>query len=861
MLSVRGMTTSLHERLEDYDRRLRSMQWELAELKLALRNQEAPVQEPQPIPAPVPPPPRPAAKVPTAPRQPRRDIDLSDLLGARALAWTGGIVTLLGILFFFVLAVNRGWIGPVARVGLGGSAASLIFLAGLELRRRYGEMHSSLAAVGAGIAGGYVTLLCADALYHLIPDAVALVIAAGIGAVGLATALAWKSELIAGIGLLGAALAPVAVAAQGGQSPVGVAFAAIVLAAIVVVATRQRWLALLIAGTAATWPQLMALVGNNSEHATWWLLLLIGLYAAAYLGACVEWHLRWDAPALRKVSPAFAAVSAFTATSVTNLYSSDLHSGLALLPVVVGYAALAGALWSKRNLSSLLAAVALVVGTAAAAYLASGQSLAYAWAAEAAALAWLARRTRESRFQLWAFAYFGLALLHIAAIDAPPRHLFAEVPHPARGALTVVALAAAALAIARLARVRRRRARSRFEAVLRQLQGNQRRVREVALSSAPVLTAYAAALGLVQLFGFDWGHVAVSAVWAAAGLAIVLGSRRLEAGGFVWLGVVAFKAFAFDVAALGSTPLACAVLAVAACVFAAAVCVQFRRADALAPECGAYVTVAVVLATIGVFELAPARAFEGIALLGLAVIYASVSAWAFRRGNQRDFSTLLWALAIGLAALGAERLVDGTYLVVAWAALGTIAALVAAAAPEPRLRLGTLALLGLALGTALVLEAPPSDLFVAQAHPASGVPALLAVLAGAVITLRTWRGEAAGSAWWATGIVALYAASLSVLEIVQSLSSAGLETDFQRGHSAISAMWGLLGLTLLYLGLTRRPSLRLAGFALFGISLAKIFIYDLPALSSITRALSFLAVGAVLLLGGFFYQRLLETKT
>ena len=58
------------------------------------------------------------------------------------------------------------------------------------------------------------------------------------------------------------------------------------------------------------------------------------------------------------------------------------------------------------------------------------------------------------------------------------------------------------------------------------------------------------------------------------------------------------------------------------------------------------------------------------------------------------------------------------------------------------------------------------------------------------------------------------------------------------------------------LGLTRRPSLRLAGFALFGVSLTKIFLYDLPALSSITRALSFLAVGAVLLLGGFLYQRL-----
>ena len=49
--------------------------------------------------------------------------------------------------------------------------------------------------------------------------------------------------------------------------------------------------------------------------------------------------------------------------------------------------------------------------------------------------------------------------------------------------------------------------------------------------------------------------------------------------------------------------------------------------------------------------------------------------------------------------------------------------------------------------------------------------------------------------------------------------------------------------------------LRVAGFALFGLALAKLFLYDLAYLSSITRALSFLAVGAVLLLAGFFYQR------
>jgi uncharacterized membrane protein len=61
----------------------------------------------------------------------------------------------------------------------------------------------------------------------------------------------------------------------------------------------------------------------------------------------------------------------------------------------------------------------------------------------------------------------------------------------------------------------------------------------------------------------------------------------------------------------------------------------------------------------------------------------------------------------------------------------------------------------------------------------------------------------------------------------------------------------------LYIGLTRgRRALRLAGFVLLGVSLVKLFLYDLSQLSSITRALSFLAVGAVLLLAGFFLQKL-----
>jgi uncharacterized membrane protein len=61
----------------------------------------------------------------------------------------------------------------------------------------------------------------------------------------------------------------------------------------------------------------------------------------------------------------------------------------------------------------------------------------------------------------------------------------------------------------------------------------------------------------------------------------------------------------------------------------------------------------------------------------------------------------------------------------------------------------------------------------------------------------------------------------------------------------VSAFWAAIWLVALWVGLRRGAQwLRLAGFALFGLALAKLFLCDLAFLSSITRVFSFLAVGA-----------------
>ena len=125
--------------------------------------------------------------------------------------------------------------------------------------------------------------------------------------------------------------------------------------------------------------------------------------------------------------------------------------------------------------------------------------------------------------------------------------------------------------------------------------------------------------------------------------------------------------------------------------------------------------------------------------------------------------------------------------------------------------------------------------------------------------LDSRRGLARRTAEVVVAALCAYAISLTILGVAEAIGGASITTNFERGHSAVSAFWGLLGLAVLYVGLKRGINwLRVVGFGLFGLALAKLFLYDLAFLSSITRAMSFLAVGALLLLAGFFVQKLSE---
>ena len=875
------MTTPVQTQLDDLARRVAAI-----EVALELRRPVAtPTPEPrpaaesltpvqtQPRPRTAPWPPAAPSRPPREPRPAREPVDLSGLLGAKALAIAGGVVTLLGIVFFFILAVDRGWIGPAGRVALGGAASAILFAAGLELRRRFGTTHAALAAVGAGIAGAYTTLLAATALYHLVPTPAALVGACAIAAVGVFTAISWRSELVACLGLIGAVLAPAALAVQDGISPLGTGFAALVFAATAVVAFRHAWMRLLQVGAAASAPQIVALVLLPENHGTApaSVVALSVVFSLLFVAAGIVHHLRLQGGRVTGMTTLLVfGGGVLAALSAYRLFATPEAQGIVLLTAALAFAALAAAFVGKRDLGALLVAAAFTLGALAFAALLSGSPLAYAWAAESAAVAWLAYRTKEIRFRLWSTVYVALAVGHVLGMDAPPRELFSEYWVSASGAPAAAAVAAAFAVYAWLTRTWPARpgagALAKLDSSFASLEPA---VTGLARWLAGMFALYAASLGIVGLAAsFDWAHVAVAALWSLAGLGLVLvatgrGIPGLLVRAEIWLGTSTVIVIVHG-AELADTQRAWSYAVAAAALLAAAFAAELRpgRPGSLDPAATAGVLVSQGLAVTAALTLLDGRHQQGGAVLALGALFAGLAAALYRRPGERDFVTLLWGSGAMLTAAAAAMLLDGAALVVAWSAAAASLALLLHATREERFIAGACGFAGLAAVHMLALDAPLSHLFGTDVARGGTLAALAVAGAVAAIAAACVRGSeqlrpAVARAASLAGVLAVYGLSIAILRVTASAyPSTSPEDAFHTGHTVVSAFWGLLGLGLLYAGLTRWGALRLAGFAVFAVALGKLFLFDLSFLSSITRALSFLAVGAVLLAGGFFYQRL-----
>ncbi|HEU5309903.1 MAG TPA: DUF2339 domain-containing protein, partial [Candidatus Eisenbacteria bacterium] len=122
----------------------------------------------------------------------------------------GALALLLGAGFGFRYAVDRGWIGPGARVSVGVALGVLLLLLG-ETTKRRGWAGYAQAVTGGGVAILYLTVWASFALYRMVPDPVAFALLVGVTTQAAGLALRYDSVALAVLATLGGFLNPIVV--------------------------------------------------------------------------------------------------------------------------------------------------------------------------------------------------------------------------------------------------------------------------------------------------------------------------------------------------------------------------------------------------------------------------------------------------------------------------------------------------------------------------------------------------------------------------------------------------------------------------------------------------------------------------
>jgi uncharacterized membrane protein len=213
---------------------------------------ESPGSPPPPSPhsAPPPPPSRPPSVPITPPPSspPPQQIGFEERFGTRWVVWVGGVALALGGIFLVRYTIQQGLIGPGVRVMLGGLLALALVAAGEWTRRKENlsglpglpaaNIPSILTAAGTTVA--YATVYAAYALYGFLPPPAAFILLGIVALLTLAAALL-HGPALAGLGVIGAYLAPALVASAKPDYWALYIYIAVVTAAAFALARGRMW--------------------------------------------------------------------------------------------------------------------------------------------------------------------------------------------------------------------------------------------------------------------------------------------------------------------------------------------------------------------------------------------------------------------------------------------------------------------------------------------------------------------------------------------------------------------------------------------------------------------------------------------
>jgi uncharacterized membrane protein len=776
------------------------------------------------------------------PRPPRISMeDLEQLFAGRLLAVVGGLALILGGVFFLSLAFSRGWIGPEARVVLGLVVGAVLFGVGGWFLLRPGGGHRGgervrevlgNVLIAAGLAVTSLALFAATRLYDFISPELGVGAALVVAAVTAAVAVAARSQLVAGFGLVAVLAAPPVMGA--GATLLTMAFLGTALAGTTAICLFASWRWLPALAFVLTAPQLASYIATNAPDIRVALPALAIFWALNALAAAGE-EVRLPRHRLSSTSASLlVANGAFAVWAGFALLSGDLEPWRGLYLAGLGAAHLAVGsffLWrdGERHPFGMLAFGSGIASVTLAIPVQFGAPIVpMAWAAEAVALAWVYAERKHAFSGAAALVLGGLSVGHLLTVEYP----LVDWAAPAQGAIPFANPDGAAVAF-------------------------------VVLAAAAAILLLRRRAEKVGVAGVAVSVVALVLPWEMSGVPLVGAYALLASAGLL----VERRLLCIPITRQDERPLGALNLADWSLLLADR---ALYGSAVIAGALGVWVAVSDYLTPIGfanglrAWASLPPSPFADDRTAVAAIVVAAALVVGL------GVSDHVWRWTVSLVAAGTIAYLvpfeaGPAWSVVAWLGLG-LALHVLGTRWEVERRWATYALAAAAIAEVLLVVAAPDRLVVRGApfpEPALFNGGTLAAAAmAAAFAARRFVPPADRDARVAgalAGAWAVYLLSIGTVDIFQAQlgGTIALEELQKQAQVALSVLWALLGVSGFVLGLARRISLaRLSGLALLGIVTVKVFVVDLAALDVAYRVLSFVALGSLLLGAAYLSTRL-----
>lgn len=348
------------------------------------------------------------------------------------IARVGIVILFIGGAFLVKYAADHALLPLELRLAAVATGAMLLLGLGWRLRDR--QRVYALTLQGGGVAALYLTVYATLRLYQLIPPVIALTLMAAVSLAAAVLAVTQRAQALAVIGFAGGFAAPLLAASDAGDHIALFAYYTVLNLGVFAVAWARAWRALNLVGFVFTFGVSALWRGTGYTTAQWvstdaFLLLFFVLYAAV----SVLFALR-QPPNLRGyVSGTLVfglpvVVFALHGSLVAHIAYALAWSafGFALFYLLLAWALLVTRRPGLRLLAEAFAALGVIFGSLAIPLAFDPGTTAAVWAVEGAGLLWLGIRQdrRLARafgalLQLAAAAHYALAAMHVTGTATP----------------------------------------------------------------------------------------------------------------------------------------------------------------------------------------------------------------------------------------------------------------------------------------------------------------------------------------------------------------------------------------------------------------------------------------------------------